>query len=133
MHDSPSPPSPASPAPAVDVPRAHRAPRVHVELSVSFTCEHNVFVGFTENLAEGGIFVATHTVLPVGSAVELELLLPAMDGPVTVGGEVRWVRAPRSVEETTPGMGIRLVDPPSVLTEGIRAYVAERDPVFFDD
>ena len=37
--------------------------RYAVELDVSMSSEHNFYAGFAENLSEGGVFVATHSLL----------------------------------------------------------------------
>jgi uncharacterized protein (TIGR02266 family) len=104
-----------------------------VSLEISWTCEHNVFVGFTTNLAEGGVFVATHVVLPVGAALTLVLTLPGLDPPETVAGVVRWTRPPSEGLDVSPGMGVELVDPSPRLAEAIADYVAQREPLFYDD
>ena len=113
--------------------RRHGKWRYEVSLEVSWTCEHNVYVGLTGDLAEGGVFVATHQVLAPGSKLILLLGLPGVDPPEPVSGIVRWTRPPSDRLEAPPGMGVELVDPPPAVTAAIALYLAERDPVFYDD
>ena len=41
-----------------------RYPRHDVELEVTMESESNFYMGLTENLSEGGIFIATHMLKP---------------------------------------------------------------------
>src|SRR5690242_18025634 len=44
--------------------------RFPIEVSVDLVSEHNFFAGLSLNVSEGGLFVATHLVRPVGSRLE---------------------------------------------------------------
>lgn len=118
--------------------------RCSVELAVSYTSASNFYVGLAENLSEGGVFVATESILPIGSRVTLQLTLPEHDSPISVEGEVRWVR---TLEATThrygnfdadeehpivPGMGIQFDEIDSFLAGRIREFIGRRDPEFFE-
>jgi len=105
------------------------APRVEVEVEVSFASESQFFVGLSGDLSEGGLFVATWRSLPLATAVDLALSLP--DGPVFARGHVRWVRD--QVEGgAAPGLGIAF----ECLSPGdrarIEAFCAERAPLYCD-
>src|SRR5258705_13287773 len=84
--------------------RAHR--RLALELEVSLQSDSNFCLGLTENLSNGGIFVATHLVRPVGTVVALTLRLPNRKTPLALGGRVRWVRELAAALDAPPGMGI---------------------------
>jgi len=91
--------------------RAHdRAP---VELDVIVQGEDTVMRGHTENLSEGGVFVALNDdgapAIERGTPVELTLELPGRAEPAIVLGEVRWVRDAAG-EEGPAGLGIRFIE-----------------------
>jgi uncharacterized protein (TIGR02266 family) len=78
----------------------------HVE--VDFESESHFYAGLSENLSEGGLFVATYAPRPVGSAIDVTLKLPGHGEPVRTRGTVRWVREFSEMSDTVPGMGLRL-------------------------
>ena len=51
--------------------RAYR--RLCLELEVTLESDSNFYMGLTENLSDGGIFVATHAIQPIGTIVALTL------------------------------------------------------------
>lgn len=119
------------PAPAVASER--RTLRVPYVVEVSMASDNNFWTGFTENLSEGGVFLATPREVPLGTHVQFELRLPT-SGPWQVRGEVRWVRAANAVAPgSAPGVGVRFVDLDPVLESEIAAFLgAGREAMFFD-
>ena len=109
-----------------------RAPRVEIMLAVSIESESNFYAGFTENLSECGIFVATHAPLKLGSSVDLSIALPHED-PIRARGTVRWLRPYSEANETVPGMGIRFDRLSMRDAERIHEFAKARAPMFFDD
>jgi len=71
----------------------------------------------TLNLSEGGLFVATPSILDVGT--HLELTLGTMGSALTLQGVVAWTR-PVSNEEGLAGMGIRFVETAGQTLDSIR-------------
>jgi uncharacterized protein (TIGR02266 family) len=127
--DVPPPPPP----PPVSRPQGRRAlPRVRMQAAVDLHSDTNFFTGFSTNLSEGGLFVATVNALPLGTGVELEFTLAGKR--LKVPGVVRWIRLVNDrTPEIFPGMGIRFegLDPE---TSGlISRFVQEREPIFFPD
>ncbi len=110
-----------------------RHPRYAVELNVSLSSEHNFYAGFVENLSNGGVFVATHSLKAVGTVFEISISLPAGDEPVRARGEVRWVREYGEHSDVPPGVGIRFLDLRADALARIEAFLAHREPLFFDD
>lgn len=102
-------------------------------VEVSMTSENNFFSGFTSDMSEGGVFVATYEVLPVGTRVRFDFKLGK--GSLSCEGEVRWVREPSPyLEGVSPGMGLRFVDLPAPVEHAINDFIAEhREAIFFDD
>jgi uncharacterized protein (TIGR02266 family) len=109
------------------------APRFAVELEMSISSEHNFYSGLVENISEGGVFVATHVLKPIGSVVEISITLPDSDVAVSGKGEVRWIRDYNELSDTPPGMGIRFVELASGSVEAIEQFLSQRDPLFFDE
>ena len=110
--------------------RAHR--RLLLELEVSLQSDTNFYIGLTENLSNGGIFVATHLVQPIGTGVALTLRLPNRKTPLTLGGRVRWVREFSETLEAPPGMGIEFEAISDSDASAIHEFLAARTPLFFD-
>jgi uncharacterized protein (TIGR02266 family) len=115
---------------ADDARREHS--RFSVDLDVTVGSDHNFYAGFAENLSAGGVFIATHKLKPVGSKIECSINLP--DGvQMRALGEVRWVRIFNETSDTPPGMGVRFIDVSPEAVASIEAFLARRDPLFFDD
>lgn len=139
------PPEPAQPtvaAPAPVKPEAsakatgasrRAAPRVALVAQVDVSSDTNFFNGFSTDIADGGLFVATCSLLPIGSTVDVNFSLP--NGKrIEAKGEVRWVRELDDKNpDTFPGMGVRFVELSAAARAAIGGFVAEREPMFFPD
>ena len=123
----------ANAKPAIDT--SDRRYRRHaVEVEVSLTSESNFYMGFTENVSEGGIFVATYDFAPMGADVEFDLRLPGMADPVTCRGEVRWIREFNpAAQDVMPGMGIEFKNISRKTEAVIKHFVRSRDALFYDE
>ena len=121
----------SGPVGAADARRHH--PRHHVELEVTMESETNFYLGLTENLSEGGLFIATHLHKPIGTQIEVSFKLPDVAEPIKVTGTVRWVREYSETTEAHPGMGIRFEHLGREEAEQIQRFLAARDPLFFDE
>jgi uncharacterized protein (TIGR02266 family) len=126
------PPLPPPQDPVPESARSQRAAnRRNIELEVSLMSESNFYVGFTENLSETGVFVATYLARPLGSKVEMSVRILGRDEPIALRGEVRWIREYSPTSDGCPGMGIRF----DAISDEYRAEIAQflgrRDPLFF--
>ena len=107
--------------------------RIPIQTQVDLSSDSNVFTGFSTNLSEGGVFVATHNLLPVGTPVDLTFTLPGRSR-ITVKGEVRWTREiDDRVPELFPGVGVRFLELGPEAGEALHRFVAEREPLFYPD
>ncbi len=104
-----------------------------VEIEITLESESQFYSGFSENISEGGIFVATHLLRPVGARVEVVFSLPALSSPIRVEGRVRWVRIHAETSDAPPGMGIEFEALQPEELDAIRRFCASRSPLFFDD
>lgn len=109
-------------------------PRAAVYASVDLFSEHNFWSGLTMNMSEGGLFVATHNVVPVGTTLVLHMLLPFEKEPVVTLAQVRWSRAYTDQRDVPPGLGLQFVDTDAKSLAKIKKFVATiREPLFFED
>jgi uncharacterized protein (TIGR02266 family) len=121
-----------APQPAAATPRqVASGPREKLEANVGATTESNFFVGFSGEIAEGGVFIATYATFPVGALVEVLVTLPG-GYQFTVPGEVRFVRDPMDMD-SEPGIGVRFEALPNEHRELILRFVRKRPPVFYDE
>jgi uncharacterized protein (TIGR02266 family) len=97
---------------------------------VGVSTESNFYVGFTENLSAGGLFVATYSMQPIGSKVDIALTLPGGE-TMSLRGEVRWQRA--AADDGWPGMGIHFEDLSEQQEARMKRFLSFRAPLFYDD
>jgi uncharacterized protein (TIGR02266 family) len=112
--------------------RAHE--RLAFEIQIDILSEHNFYAGLSQNISEGGLFVATHVSYPVGTRLEIRLLLPGDVASTTLMTEVRWVR-PLSDDGDGPaaGLGLRFVElTPDVLPK-LAEFARNRDPLYYEE
>lgn len=109
------------------------APRASAHVFIDVASEHNFWTGLTMNLSEGGVFVATHHVVPPGSLVSLHLDLPKTERIVALG-VVCWARPFSGDDDVPPGLGIQFtrIDALESLAK-IRKFVKNvRTPFLFE-
>ena len=111
--------------------RAHA--RARLKTSINFGSESNFYTGFTQDISEGGIFVATHNVIPRGSIIELEFSIPDGGDPIKVSGEVRWSIEYNEMSDGSPGLGLKFVDMSASDRTRIEKFVKVRDTMFYDE
>jgi uncharacterized protein (TIGR02266 family) len=112
--------------------RAHQ--RLPFEVQVDIVSEHNFYAGLSLNISEGGIFVATHVAHPVGTRLEIRLLLPGDQEPTTLMTEVRWVRPlTDGGGGAGAGLGLSFIDMPAAVLERISQFANSRDPLYYED
>src|SRR5687767_4203952 len=95
--------------------------------------ETNFYMGLTENLSEGGLFIATHVLKPLGTQIEVSFKLPGAPDSIKVTGTVRWLREYSPTSDTSPGMGVRFEQIDQHHVDHIRKFLASRDPLFNDE
>ncbi|WP_375769422.1 TIGR02266 family protein [Archangium gephyra] len=107
--------------------------RVRMVAAIDPRSDSNFFTGFTTNIQEGGIFVATVQSVPRGTTVDLDVLLPGTRS-MTVTGVVRWTREVNDkTPELMPGLGVKFTYLPPEVSSVISDFVATREPMFFPD
>ena len=106
------------------------AVRKPLNAEIGMYSDSNFYAGFSQDISEGGMFVATYDLQPMGTMVDLEFMLPG-GYQVKVKGAVRWIKDPIEAN-TFAGMGVQFVDlEPADLT-AIQEFISNREPIFHD-
>jgi uncharacterized protein (TIGR02266 family) len=124
---------PSHPPPSAAPQVVASGPRETVEANVGASSETNFYVGFSGEISEGGVFVATYTTLDVGALATVHVTLPG-GFEFKVPGRVHFVRDPMDMsDDAEPGMGIKFEALPADHRELILRFVRKRAPMFYDD
>jgi len=125
----PLPPPPPPPPPA----RERRArERFEIAADIGFHSATNFYTGYSADISDGGLFLATYDLLPVGTELTISFMLP--EGyQVTTRGHVSWLREPREADtDIRPGMGISFDSLAKDDYEAILRFTGRRPPLFYD-
>jgi uncharacterized protein (TIGR02266 family) len=109
--------------------------RFGVDCTVTIDSEHNFYAGTAQNLSEGGIFIATHIVHPIGTKFLLAIHLEEDGKPKVVRGVgmVRWIRAADEDEGLPAGLGIQFLELQGDGSQRIAAFLERRQPILMND
>ena len=107
------------------------SPRGGMQAAISGSSADSFFVGFSENLSEGGVFISTLCPPAVGERVDLSVDLEGCPA-LLVQGVVRWLRVSDSGEPS--GCGVQFVNlhPEQENILGGALDAAEQTPLFYD-
>ncbi|MGC4092580.1 MAG: TIGR02266 family protein [Polyangiaceae bacterium] len=110
-------------------PSQRKSPRRVCEIELEFTEETQFFSGLTQDISEGGVFIATYQLFPIGSRLELSFDLP--DGTkVNTWGRVRWLR--EETPHSRPGMGVEFGELTEDMLRAIQRFCAARPPLYME-
>lgn len=108
------------------------AARRRVEANLGATTQSNFYVGFSGEIAHGGVFLATYEALPKDTSVSMLVTLPG-GFEFECDGYVRFVRDPMDfTSESEPGMGIQFEELPDEARDLVLRFVRKRPPIFYD-
>ncbi len=107
--------------------------RVSLKTSIHIHSESNFYTGFTRDISEGGLFIATHFPVPIGEIVEIEFSLPDSEDPIRVQGEVRWIAEYNPDSDGFPGLGLKFINLTDHVKDRIESFIKVRDTLFFDE
>ena len=117
-----------------DTDERRESTRRSVRVGVTLTSDSNLYVGFTDNISEGGLFVATHEILEIGEEVRLSFELPDSDDRIEVDGEVRWHREVSDAEQGIyPGYGVQFTGLSDEDKTKLQRFLEQREPMFHPD
>ena len=107
--------------------------RTNIEANIGAATETNFFVGFSGEIAEGGVFIATYMTLEKGTPLEMLLTLPG-GFEMRLLGNVRFVRDPMDFSTSAePGMGVTFESVTDEQRKLMLRFIAKRPPIFYDD
>jgi uncharacterized protein (TIGR02266 family) len=100
--------------------------RFQVDLELTLQSESTIWMGHAENVSDGGVFVVTRELKPIGTEVELTIKLPGSMVPIWTLGVVCWIRDTAGNVDAPLGMGIqfRLITDDAL--RKIRDFVRDR-------
>src|SRR5262245_59231905 len=105
--------------------------RFQVDLRITMASASHFWTGTTLNASEGGVFVASKELKPIGTEVEMTITLPDPHPPLWVVGIVRWIRETSS-EEAPLGMGIQFRMISEEALRSIRHFFWKRPPIIVE-
>ena len=112
--------------------RRRASPRRGMRTEVGMDSGSNFFQGFSAELSDGGLFVATDALLPVGTRLDVEFTVNGrrIKTPTTV----RWVRDRLACgDQVEPGLGLSFDDLAPADRGAIEAFMVLRQPEFHVD
>jgi uncharacterized protein (TIGR02266 family) len=105
--------------------------RANLEANIGATTESNFFVGFSGDISDGGVFVATYASLPIAAKVSVLVTLPG-GYEQSIPGTVRFVRDPMDMD-SEPGIGVKFDRLGGEARELILRFIRKRPPLFYDE
>jgi uncharacterized protein (TIGR02266 family) len=100
--------------------------RFQVDLELTLQSESTIWMGQASNVSDGGVFIATQELKPIGTEIEITLKLPGNMLPVWAVGVVCWIRETSALADAPLGMGIQFRLIADDALRRIRDYVRER-------
>jgi len=115
--------------PPAPIPTGERHP---IEANLGATTQSNFYVGFSGEIAHGGVFLATYEALPKDTSVRMLVTLPG-GFEFECNAYVRFVRDPMDfTSESEPGMGLQFEGLPDEARELVLRFIRKRPPIFYD-
>jgi uncharacterized protein (TIGR02266 family) len=101
-------------------------------VEIDHLSEHNLWADLAMQLERGGVFYATYQPMELGTLVDLTVMLPDEEEPITVAGVVRWTRPHLEGSEGWPGIGIKFIELDAVTHERFERFAMSRQPIVFE-
>ena len=110
------------------------ADRVGVQVRVDLRSENTFFTGFSENISEGGLFIATEAPHEIGDELDVELSLMGGGHRIAQKVVVRWIRPAEAAGGLPAGMGVQFVELTTHQQDALQEFVDSRikDTLFYD-
>ncbi len=119
-------------------------PRLKLETAIDLHSQSNFYTGHTENISDGGLFLATDADFEVGTEVDLVFTVPDVRAPldalgrasaagieIRARGVVRWSRDESS--GFSPGVGIAFTYLSRSAHEAIQDFLTLREPIIHSE
>ncbi len=110
------------------------ANRISVEVRVDLRSENTFFTGFSENISEGGLFIATEAPHEIGDELDVELSLMGGGHRIAQKVVVRWIRPAEAAGGLPAGMGVQFLALTDHEKVALQEFVDSRikDTLFYD-
>lgn len=109
------------------------ADSVDVDTMLSTGSHHQIYTGFSQDIKDGGIFIATFEPRENGSEVVVNFKLPK-DKNISALGVVHFVREYNpNVPELPPGMGVQFKNLSRANQDAIESFLETRTAMFYDE
>jgi uncharacterized protein (TIGR02266 family) len=106
--------------------------RRNLEVDIGIHSDTNFYTGFTQDISQGGLFVATYNILNIGTQLNINFSLPG-GSVLSLEGTVRWVREYNDrIPDMEPGMGIMFESLNNIDTGEINKFMEEHPPIFYE-
>jgi uncharacterized protein (TIGR02266 family) len=106
---------------------------LNTEIQLDIASEHNLYNGFSANLSDGGLFVATYETHAVGDRLNVRFRLPDVEDVILAKVEVKWVRGVEAGEEGVAGFGAAFVELPEHARGAVARFTQVREPLFYTE
>ncbi len=112
--------------------RVHQ--RKELAVQVGIRSENGFWAGLTENISEGGVFVATNAPFDLGTEIEVDLSFKGRDESFPIPCVVRWIR-PETGGGLPPGMGLQFLHLEQDIQIRIREFIStgRQEVLFWED
>ncbi|MCU0663498.1 MAG: response regulator [Myxococcota bacterium] len=103
-----------------------QSPRVGAEFRVKYSTLDQLVLAFTKNISQGGLFIATETLLPVNAVVNLVISLPNEGGDISCIARVVRAMGPDDGDPNRKhGLALEFLDVSWESIEQIEAYISQ--------
>ncbi len=116
---------------SVQSPAAGVATRT-ADVELDLATESTLWLGFSQDIAEGGVFIATHAPHALGTPMDLTVRIGTGE-PMTIAGIVHWTRTQLDNDDAPPGLGVRFTSLSVDAARALSELAARRTPIFYDD
>ncbi|MCU1283552.1 MAG: hypothetical protein JWM53_7098, partial [bacterium] len=107
-------------------------PRWSLLAAVDVESEDNLYAGLSYDVSAGGIFVATVDAPPIGTKVDVTVLLPDATR-LELSGTVRWIRDYQNASSGLPaGVGLEWDELPMDALRSLMRFAELRDPLLWE-
>lgn len=106
--------------------------RLAIAVAVHVNSASCFWTGFTENISEGGLFVATSEPVRLGDVLDISLAING-EPPVTLRGVVRWMRLAQGQNGPAPGAGVQFEALDEETGMRMQRFIdTQREALFYD-
>ncbi len=109
-----------------------RNERLKMKAKVTVRSQTNFFMGFSENISEGGVFISTFSPPAIGEKITVDIPLGEGDKSTAALGIVRWHRT--QADGSATGCGVQFLELTDLAKRAIEDLIRalRKEPLFVD-